>query len=171
MAIVAWVLIPLAALALGAAGWQAEQSASAAVAQKMLVARVIRQTAALEARGRTVKLPSDFVVDTSSDRLLVACGEDLDKVGCWVDKFDVATVTREITTAMAAAGLRGQATCANDGTRCDVTAEMPGGRLWFRVLWQLRDTSLETTSAVASTGSETRPTEIQALVMPAAVFP
>ncbi len=170
MAIAAWVLIPLAALALGATGWQAEQSASAAVAQTMLVARVIRQTLALEARGRTVQLPSDFVADTSSDYLLVSCGENLDKVGCWVDKNTMATVTREITNAMAVAGLRGQATCAKDGTHCDVMADVPGGQLWFRVLWHQRDTALETTGAVASTDDETGQTDIRALVLPDDVF-
>jgi hypothetical protein len=171
-AILARVLIPLVAIFVGAGIWQADRSSAATVAQQEWVIHIINETTALQAVGRTVTLPTDFVTDTSSADFLVGCGENVGRVGCWVDQNNVQTVTAEIVKATAKAGMRyATTTCDLDGLRCAVDVELSAGKGDLRFL--VASPRVEAGTALrasASTKADPWQSEIQATVLPADVF-
>jgi hypothetical protein len=171
-AILAWVLVPLTALALGAGVWQSDQAAAATLAQYQWAIHIIGETATLQSVGRNVKPPTDLVVDTSSNSFLVGCGEDVGMVGCWVDHADTGTVTEEIVKAIVAAGLpRPTTSCASSGLRCDIVAELSGGELRFTLIWPgLRVADEMNRPYPGNTRVGAWKSEVEAFVTPGDVF-
>jgi hypothetical protein len=126
LAIVAWVLVPLATLALGASVWRSWQSYREHSSEQRAAMKVAAQETAIGRTARTLQLPAELSPISSMTLGVgqtIPCESNFLVIGCWSSPNQVSAVAQELSLAMTHVGLQ------HAVTRCSATDCLTGGSL------------------------------------------